>query len=221
MGRLCVVDDDIPMLQLLGRTLRDGGMQVDLVATGTQALDLVRAHRYDLVLLDLGLPDLDGLEVLQALRTRDPDAQVMVVSARDDCANKVMCFDQGACDFVPKPFELPELLARVRARLRPRSREAGRTVLDVGPVRLDLVHHVLLLPDRMAPLAPREFLLVRYLMTRPGETCTREELMDTVWGLGSAADSNVVEVYVSRLRAKLPAGLIETVRHVGYVFLAA
>jgi two-component system, OmpR family, response regulator len=221
MGRVCVVDDDLPMLKMLGRTLRDSGMDVELVATGSQALGLARGRRYDLILLDLGLPDVDGLEVLQALRTDDPDARVMVVSARDDVGNKVLCFDQGACDFIAKPFELPELLARVRAHLRPRGGDAGRGYLDVGNVRLDLVHHTLALPDRVVPLSPREFLLMRHLMTRAGETCTREELMTAVWGSASETDSNVVEVYVSRLRGKLPASLIETVRHVGYVFTAA
>jgi DNA-binding response OmpR family regulator len=221
MSRLCVVDDDLPMLHMLGRTLRDSGLDVDLVDNGAQMLDLAKAHRYDLILLDLGLPDVDGLEVLQTLRAGDPDAQVIVVSARDDCANRVRCLDHGARDFVGKPFDLPELLARVRAGLRPRRRGGSQSYLDVGAARLDYVHHTLALPDRTVPLAPREFLLVRQLMIKAGEACTREELMKAVWGYDFDADTNVIEVYISRLRGKLPPSLIETVRHVGYAFVSA
>jgi DNA-binding response OmpR family regulator len=220
MSRLCVVDDDHPMLSMLGRTLRDSGMDVDLADSGGQLLGLAKAHRYDLILLDLGLPDIDGLEILQALRAGDPDAQVIVVSARDDCASRVRCLDYGAADFVGKPFDLPELLARVRARLRSRGRPAAQGVLDVGAARLDFVHHTLHLPDRITPLAPREFLLVRHLMTKAGEACTRDDLMRAVWGYDFEADTNVVDVYVSRLRGKLPPSLIETVRNVGYAFVA-
>lgn len=221
MSRLCVVDDDLPMLNLLGRTLRDSGLEVDLVDTGTQALLLAARDRYDLVLLDLGLPDVDGLDVLQQLRAGDPDVLVIVVSARDDCAERVRCLDHGACDFVGKPFDLSELLARVRASLRPRRRGPNAGFLDVGDARLDFVHHTLLLSDRTVTLAPREFLLLRQLMTKAGEACTREELMRAVWGYDFDADTNVIEVYISRLRGKLPPTLIETVRNVGYAFTAA
>src|SRR5260221_4241582 len=115
-------------------------------------------------MLDLGLPDIDGIQVLQELRASDPAAQVMVVSAHDDWRNRVRCLDLGGCDFIGKPFEIAEMLARVRARLRPFGHGAPAGFLSVGPARLDLVRHRLLLRDRTVTLPTREFLLLEYLM---------------------------------------------------------
>jgi DNA-binding response OmpR family regulator len=221
MRRVCVVDDDHSVLHMLGRTLKDSGLDVDVLDRGMKLLHTADVRRYDLILLDLGLPDVDGVTVLQKLREGHPEIQVMMVSAHDDCANRVRCLDFGACDFVGKPFDLPELLARVRARLRHSSSENESRYLVGGEARLDQVRHCLLLADRRVPLPPREFLLLRYLMTKVGEVCTREELMASVWGYNFEADGNVVDVYVSRLRHKLPPAMIETVRHVGYCFACA
>jgi len=221
VSSVCVVEDDGPLLRLLGRTLRDSGLDVDLVGHGAQVLERARVHPYDLILLDLGLPDVDGVTVLQALRVADPDAQVLVLSARDDCASRVRCLDLGACDFVGKPFEIPELLARVRVRLRPARRSGTGAFLGQGDVRLDLVRHCVVLRDRTVGLPTREFVLLKYLMSRSGEVCRREELLAAVWGYDFDADSNVVEVYISRLRAKIPGLPVDTVRHVGYAFAPA
>jgi DNA-binding response OmpR family regulator len=221
MSRLCIVDPDARALRFLGRTLQDGGFEVDMIDSGGAALERAAVHRFDLVLLDLGLPDVDGLEVLRDLRERQPDLRVMVVSAKDDCATRVRCLDGGASDFVAKPFDLPELLARVRVHLRASAQNQAGPRLTAGDAILDLVRHSLALPNRTVGLAPREFLLVKHLMSRAGQVCTRDELLRAVWRYDFPADSNVVDVYVSRLRSKIPSHLIETVRHVGYCFVAA
>jgi DNA-binding response OmpR family regulator len=220
MSRLCVVEDDESVLRLLGRTLRDSGFDVDLAASGMAAIAFTGAEHYDLVLLDLGLPDMDGLAILETLRSRDPDAQVMVVTAHDDCANRVRCLDLGACDIVGKPFDVPELLARVRASLRRRSHAEAACMVD-GDIQLDLLRHRLLRPDGALPLPTREFDLLRYLLGRSGHVCSRQELLAEVWGYDFPVDTNLVDVYVSRLRAKLPSPRIETVRNVGYTLVAA
>jgi DNA-binding response OmpR family regulator len=219
MSRLCVVEDDESVLRLLGRTLRDSGFDVDLAATGMAAVAFTGAEHYDLVLLDLALPDMDGLAILETLRSRNPDAQVMVVTAHDDCANRVRCLDLGACDIVGKPFDIPELLARVRARLR--HRPHPETVCVDGDIQLDLMRHRLLRPDGALALPTREFDLLRYLVGHSGQVCSRQELLAAVWGYDFPVDTNLVDVYVSRLRAKLPSPRIETVRNVGYTLVAA
>jgi DNA-binding response OmpR family regulator len=124
VSTVCVVDDDPSVLRLLGRALQDGGMMVDLLDCGQALVRMAVARRYDLILLDLALPDLDGAELLETLRSDHPDIRVMVVSAQDDAARRVRCLDGGAIDFVGKPFDLSELLARVRAHLRPGTRRA-------------------------------------------------------------------------------------------------
>jgi DNA-binding response OmpR family regulator len=219
MSRLCVVEDDESVLQLLARALRDSGFVVDLAQSGRAAMAFTGAERYDLVLLDLALPDMDGLEILERLRSRDSDAQVMVVTAHDDCANRVRCLDLGACDIVGKPFDIPELLARVRARLRRRSHPESVCVVD-GDIQLDLMRHRLLRPDGALAMPTREFDLLRYLVGHSGQVCSRQELLAAVWGYDFPVDTNLVDVYVSRLRAKLPSPRIETVRNVGYALVA-
>ena len=222
MGHVCVVDDEPSVLRLLSRTLRDGGLTVDLAESGSAGLVMAARRRYDLLILDLMLPDVDGVTVLQQLRADLPGLQVMVLSAADDAANRVRCLDLGACDFVGKPFDVPELLARVRTRLRSAPATNGPDQsLRVGEVTLDRGRHTLRVGARRVPLAPREFRLLEHLMSRVGEVCTREQLLRAVWGFDFDPGSNVVEVYVSRVRTKLPTDMIETVRSVGYCFLPA
>jgi DNA-binding response OmpR family regulator len=221
MTRVCVVEDEPHVLNLLRRLLQDAGFEVDIAESGGSAIEVLGGRRHDLTLLDLGLPDIDGVDLLQRLHQHHPDHPVMVISGRDDPANRVRCLDLGACDFVGKPFDVAELLARVRARLRPITRNGATEFLRCGTARLDLLRHRILLPDGTVALPPREFLLLRHLMTRRGEVCSREELLRAVWGYAFQRDTNVVDVYVSRLRSKLPPRMIETVRHVGYSFVAA
>ncbi len=221
MSKLCIVDGDESARAFMGRTLRDGGFDVELVDSGCGALERAAARRFDLLLLDLALPDLAGLDVLRELREQHPQLRIIVVSAMDDCATRVRCLDGGASDFIAKPFDLPELLARVRVHLRVASSRTPDSRLAAGDAMLDLVRHDLTLPDRTVNLSPREFLLVKYLMSRAGQVCARDDLLRAVWRYDFEADTNVVDVYVSRLRSKIPRHLIETVRHVGYSFVAA
>jgi two-component system OmpR family response regulator len=221
MSLVCVVDNDRAMLSLLGRALQDSGLAVDLFASGAQLIQLAGTRRYDLVLLDIDRPDVDGVVVIETLRGRTPSTQVMVVSASNDAASRVRFLDSGACDFVSKPFDLSELLARTRAHLRPRIEAGASEYLQVGEIRLDIPRRQIASRDRTATLSPREFLLLRHLMGKAGQVCSREELLKDVWGYDFEADSNVVDKYVSRVRTKLPGGLIETIRHVGFSFLAA
>ena len=221
MTRVCVVEDELPVLSFLHRLLQDAGFEVEIAESGASAVEILGERPSDLVLLDLGLPDMDGVDLLQQVHQHHPEVPVMVLSGRDDPANRVRCLDLGACDFVGKPFDVAELLARVRARLRPIAQHSTGELLRCGNARLDLIRHRLLLPSGTVPLPPREFLLLRHLMTKRGQVCTRDELLGAVWGYAFETDTNVVDVYVSRLRAKLPPLMIETVRHVGYSFVAA
>jgi DNA-binding response OmpR family regulator len=221
MTKICVVDDELALLSFLNRLLQDAGFEVDTAESALSAVEILDERPSDLVLLDLGLPDMDGVDLLQQLHHHYPDIPVMVISGHDDPANRVRCLDLGASDFVGKPFDVAELLARVRARLRPVRQRSTGELLQCGGAHLDLIRHRLILPNGTVPLPPREFLLLRHLMTKRGQVCSRDELLGAVWGYAFETDTNVVDVYVSRLRAKLPPLMIETVRHVGYSFVAA
>lgn len=220
MTHVCVVDDEPAVLRLVERTLRTDGLEVDVADSGSAALLMAGRRRYDLLILDLMLPDVDGVVVLQHLRKDLPDLQVMVMSAADDTGNRVQCLDLGACDFVGKPFDILELQARVRSRLRTATYTDDRT-LRFGDVMVDRARHTVRVAGRRVLLAPREYRLLEHLMDRAGEVCSRTDLLSAVWGLDFDPGSNVVEVYVSRLRTKLPPDTIETVRSAGYRFLAA
>jgi DNA-binding response OmpR family regulator len=170
------------------------------------------------VVLDLLLPGVDGVSVLRDLMQTRPDQRVLVLSAISDVQSKVECLDLGASDYLPKPFSLAELVARVRARLRQPASGPGERFLRLGGVTLDMVRRTADAGSGPAVLPEREFLLLRHLMARGGETTSRERLLEEVWGLGFDPGSNVVDVCVGRLRARLGADVIETVRGVGYRF---
>jgi len=230
-GRLLLIEDDDRIARLLSRALADGGYVVDCVATGPEGLHKALADSFDLILLDLMLPGMDGLEVLRALVDQRPGLRVLVLSAVPDISTRVACLEAGAVDFVGKPFALAELLARVRARIRPPAPDRPGSVLEVGPVRLDLQAHHAIADGRQVTLTYREFLLLRYVMERAGQACSRGELLQRVWDLPFDPGSNVVDVTVRRLRGKLrhikahtdmdETDLIETVRNVGYRYTGA
>jgi DNA-binding response OmpR family regulator len=190
---------------------------VDVAADGGEALRRCEGQAYDLVLLDLMLPDTSGVALLRKMLAARPGLQVIVLSAADDRANRVQCLDLGACDFVGKPFDVIELIARVRGRLK----AYDRRYLTVGGVTLDLDRLSVTTGVGTVPLAPREFGLLHHLMSRAGEVCSRADLLTRVWGFPEDQGAGLVDVYVSRLRHKLPDQLIETVRNVGYSFTAA
>jgi len=220
--KVLIVEDEAKMARLVGRALAAAGFDVSTAATGVEALERLRGGEYSLVILDLLLPDLDGFSVLAATIDLRSEQRVMVLSALNDVGAKVLCLELGACDYVTKPFELPELVARARLRAR-ESNGNGRTTppryLQRGRYQLDLQQGQLLDGDQTVALTTREFLLLEDLMGHDGVTCTREELLENVWGYSFDPGTNVVDVCIGRLRHKLGHSSVTTVRNVGYCFV--
>ncbi len=218
MSRVLVVDDEPMIVGFVSRALSAEGFQVDGATNGARGLELAKTGGYELVVLDLLLPTIDGVTVLQELMESRPSQRVLVLSALSDVETKVRCLEFGASDYVSKPFSLAELVARIRARLRQPASGPDRRVLRLRRVTLDLTRRVANSGDGPVALSEREFLLLEYLMRRDGDVCTRQRLLADVWGYSFDPGSNVVDVCVGRLRAKLGADVIETVRNVGYRF---
>lgn len=220
MGRVLVVEDDERMARLLVRALTGAGLAVQWAPTGDEGLGNVRQGGFDLVVLDLTLPGMDGAEVLRRLVEGSPPQRVMVVSGSCEVATRVACLEAGAEDFLGKPFAVAELLARVRTRMRTSAAGPVSRYLDIGAVRLDLRMHRADLDARHIDLSSREFLLLQYLMRRADQVCGRAELLQAVWGIAGDSASNVLDACVRRLRSKLggPAWL-ETIRNAGYRYI--
>jgi DNA-binding response OmpR family regulator len=212
--KLLVVEDEARIASFLTKGLSANGYAVERVGTGEDALSAVSAEAPDLVILDLGLPDLDGLEVLRQLRADGRDLPVIVLTARGSVDERVQGLDVGADDYLAKPFAFEELLARVRARLRQGAGPA--TELRTGDLVVNLLTREVWLSDRSIVLPARQFSLLEELMRHPGQVRTRPELLSTVWGMEFDPGSNLVDVYVGYLRRKLGSAQIETVRGVGY-----
>ncbi len=221
MNSLLVVDDEDRIRRLLRRVFEAEGFVVHTATTGAEALEAACTRKHDLTVLDLMLPDMSGAEVLAGLLDLDQSARVLVLSAVPEIGSRVQVLDMGALDFLPKPFAIAELLARVRARLREKTAVAATRWVAVGDLRLDTERRELHAGGRRVPLSHREFVLLGHLMRRAGQVCSREELLADVWGFTFDPGSNVVDVYVRRLRTKLGLGRIETVRNVGYSLLLA
>ena len=213
--RILLAEDD----ELLGVGLRAGlqqqGFEVDWVRDGQAALRELLALDYEAAVLDLGLPRLDGMEVLAALREQGRSLPVLVLTARDAVQSRIAGLDTGADDYVVKPVDLHELAARLRALVR-RAHGLQQTVLQAGQVQLDPVGHVVTLAGQPVDLAQREYALLHGLMRNPGRILSREQLEAQIYSWGSEVASNAVEVHVSHLRRKLGANLIDTVRGLGY-----
>ena len=220
MAHLLVVDDEPRIARFVSRALGSQGHAVETARTGEEALLMAADRDFALVILDLLLPGIDGHGVLRELLVRDSQARVLVLSAVGDVESRVQCLRAGAVDYLPKPFAVAELLARVDSRLADARAPAPARWLQVGTMRLDLQRRVLHDGDRSTALSQREFILLGHLMRRAGEVCTRDELLSDVWGFCFDPGSNVLEVYVGRLRAKIDRWHIETVRNVGYCFSA-
>lgn len=216
MARVLLVDDERRIVSFVSRALSAEGFEVDSALDGIRGLELARTGRYELVVLDLLLPGQDGVSVLRNLMESRPDQRVLVLSALSDVNSKVRCLQLGASDYLPKPFSLAELLARVRARLRQPASGPDERFLDVGSVRLDLMRRTADAGGGPVALSQREFLVLQHLMLKRGEVCSRQQLLADVWGYSFDPGSNVVDVCVGRLRAKLGPDVIETVRSVGY-----
>jgi two-component system OmpR family response regulator len=215
-GRILLIDDEPRMLSLLMRVMRAHGFQVRCASDATHGWDMLGSD-CSLVLLDLLMPEIDGFDLLRRIRDRRPNVPVIVLSAVSDVEAKVCCFDLGAADYVTKPFSMAELLARIRRVRAPASNEDSRWIAH-GRLRLDLHRHEVTAGDRVIALSTRECALLEHLMRHEGNVCTREELLAQVWGYEFDPGTNVVDVYVRRLRTKLGTHAIETVRSAGYAY---
>jgi DNA-binding response OmpR family regulator len=216
--KLLVVEDEARIASFLVKGLSDQGYQVDCVATGAEALVRGRDPDVDLLILDLGLSDMDGLDVLRQLRGEGRRLPVIILTARSEIEDRVEGLDLGADDYLTKPFAFEELLARVRARLRSRSGNGDLAPLDVGGLRLDPLTRRAEIAGGPVELTDREFALLETFMQRPGQLFSREQLLSRVWGLSFDPGTNIVDVYVGYLRRKVGEGRIETVRNRGYRF---
>src|SRR6202522_3674808 len=217
---ILVVDDEPGIRAFIGRALKAAGYPADFAATGTQALDQALTSHYELVILDLLMPDMSGQDVLDHLLAGHPDQAVLGLSCLADVASKVDCLERGAQDYLTKPFSLAELLARVRVRLREGTADNGHErageIVRSGGLTLDVGRLVADVGNGAVPLTRLDFLLLRELAEHAGQCVPKGQLLATVWGYDFDPGSNVVDVCVRRLRSKLGFGLIKTVRGEGY-----
>ena len=215
MSRILIAEDEERLAAFLEKGLRANGFATTAVGDGRSVETLASVEAFDLLILDLGLPGKDGLEVLRELRATGRRMPVIILSARDDVADKVTGLEQGADDYLSKPFRFEELLARVRVQLRDEG-SAEVTVLRAGDITLDLRTRRAGVGGRTVTLTAREFALLETFLRHPDQVLSREQLLSYVWGYDYDPGSNVVEVYVGYLRRKLGRHRFETVRGMGY-----
>jgi two-component system, OmpR family, response regulator QseB len=198
--------------------LRSHGFNTTVATDADTAVLMAQSQKFDLLILDLGLPGKDGLHVLEELRGQGEQLPIIILTARDDVSDKVTGLEAGANDYVTKPFRFEELLARIRVQLRnePRGAKSQDDVIQIGDIVLDLRTRKVIVGDRTIDLPAREFTLAETFFRHPGQVMSREQLLDRVWGYDYAPGSNIVDVYVGYLRKKLGNDLIETVRGMGY-----
>lgn len=222
MPHILIAEDEEGIARVIERGLRKEGYRTTVVGDGLSALEIASSGDVDLVVLDVGLPRMDGFTVLRMLRTMEEPVPIIMCTARDSVEDTVSGLESGADDYLAKPFRVEELLARVRLRLRQAEAMYGGggadDQIEAGGVVLDIAARTALVDGRPVELSTREFTLARELMQHAGQVLSREQLMDRVWGYEVTGSSNVVDVYVRYLRAKLGADRITTVRGVGYRF---
>lgn len=218
MSRILIVEDELKIATFIEKGLRSHGFITAIAADAKNALLMAIDGEFDLMILDLGLPGKDGLQILEELRGQGEVLPIIILSGRDDIQTKVAGFEGGADDYLTKPFRFEELLVRLRARLRDTCDRtcADETVLKIGNVVLDLRTRKVKVGDRAIELPAREFTLAEAFLRHPGQVMSREQLLDRVWGYDYDPGSNIVDVYVGYLRKKLGSDLIETVRGMGY-----
>ncbi len=212
-----LVEDEPAIADIQRLYLQRDGFDVGVVTSGEQALDVIRARRPAAVVLDVGLPGIDGIEVVRRLRAAGDDVPVLVVTARDDEVDRVLGLEMGADDYVTKPFSPRELVARVRAVLRRGRASETRDSVAIGEVELNATEHRVSVRGEPVEMTPTEFELLAELMRHPGRVFTRDELLRQVWGYSSSVTTRTVDVHVAQVRAKVGDALhIRTVRGVGY-----
>lgn len=215
MSQILIAEDSPRISSFVSKGLRAAGYAPTVVTTAREAYDLAATGDFDLLVLDLGLPDGDGLSVLRRLRATGSTIAVVILTARDSVTDTVAGLEGGADDYVPKPFRFEELLARIRLRLRGTPTDEP-TVLRHGDLQLDLRSRRAKIGEREVDLSAREFALTETFLRNPGQVLSREQLLSRVWGYDFDPGSNVVDVYVRYLRRKLGDGLVTTVRGMGY-----
>jgi DNA-binding response OmpR family regulator len=217
MNRILIAEDEPRISAFLQKGLQAHGFTTTVADDGVQAAYLTRSDKFELLILDLGLPEKTGIQVIEELRGRGENLPIIVLTVIQDVKNKVKALEAGADDYLTKPFSLEELIARIRVQLRhQRSPEPEEMVLRVGDLALDLRQRTVRFKDQNIELSTREFTLLEMLVRHPGQVWTREDLLDQVWGYDYDPSSNIVDVYIGYLRKKLGRGLIKTVRGIGY-----
>ena len=220
--KILLVEDEEKLARMVELELCYEGYEVTKVFNGRDGLELARSGQFDLVLLDIMLPHLSGMEVLRRLRREGSSIPIIMLTARDNVVDKVSGLDSGADDYVTKPFAIEELLARIRAALRKRpAARAAENALNAGPLSMDVDRHEVTVNGTAVELTKREFDLLRHLLENKGRVLSREALLDQVWGFDFVGETNSVDVYIRFLRSKIDEAfqikLIHTVRGVGYV----
>jgi DNA-binding response OmpR family regulator len=218
VSRILIAEDESGISSFLRKGFEAAGFATLVVEDGQAAVDAARDDDFDLVILDLGLPEKDGHEVLKEIRRRGERVPVIILTARKGVGDTVAGLEGGADDYVTKPFRFAELLARVRARLRDQGK-VEQTAIEAGGIRLDLLARTAEIGNKRVELSAREFMLAEIFMRHPNHVLSREQLLDHVWGYDFDPGSNVVDVSVGYLRRKLGNDLIQTVRNVGYRFV--
>lgn len=221
--RILVVEDEGRIADFLSRGLASAGYEVDVAASGGAAMDAVHAREYDLVILDLGLPDVDGMAVLEKIRNRKVSPPVLILSARDAIDDRVKGLESGADDYLVKPFAFVELLARVRVLIR--RGQPTPEKLQVGDLTLDCIRRRVSRGGELIELAPKEFSILEYLMRNRGRPLSRTMIVEHVWDMDYDGLTNIVDVYIRHLRSKIddkwPTKMIQTVRGIGYMLDSA
>jgi two-component system response regulator MtrA len=218
-GRVLVVDDDAALAEMLGIVLRGEGFEPVFCGDGLAALDIFRASKPDVVLLDLMLPGRDGIDICRAIRA-ESGTPIVMLTAKSDTVDVVVGLESGADDYIVKPFKPKELVARIRARMR-RTDDVSTSSLVIGDLDIDVIGHTVRRGEQVLSLTPLEFDLLVCLARKPGQVFTREALLQDVWGYRHAADTRLVNVHVQRLRAKIEhdpenPDIVLTVRGIGY-----
>jgi len=212
---ILLVEDDAALASGLLEALRKEGFAINHVATGEAALHVIATEPPEILVLDLGLPDMDGLDVLKQLRKRHKELPVLILTARDSVGDKVAGLDSGADDYLPKPFDMVELIARLRALGR-RISSAGSNIIEIGTVSLDASSQLVAVDGEHIDLPRREYMLLKVLMENAGRVQTRDSLETNLYSWGEEVASNALEVHIHHLRKKLGTEFIATVRGVGY-----
>ena len=218
---ILIVEDDVTIARFVELELQHAGFNVLRAGDGTTAIELVAAHDVDLVLLDLMLPGIDGLDVARFIRKRGLEMPILMLTARAETQDVVSGFEAGADDYLRKPFEIPELLSRVRALLKRVSSPVAAPVVEASGITIDTERRLATLGGEPLDLTAKEFDLLSYLVTNAGRVISRDEILEAVWGAQRSTDSNVIEVFVCHLRNKIGDNenrIIQTIRGVGYFF---